>query len=42
MGRGAAALNDNIQYEEIAETGHFPMLEDEASYLGKVREFLTE
>ncbi len=41
MGRGAAALNNLIQYEEIAETGHFPMLEDEASYLEKVREFLT-
>ena len=40
MGRAAAELNDNIQYEEIVGTGHFPMLEDELSYLVKVREFL--
>ena len=41
MGRDAAALNDNIEYIEIAGTGHFPMLEDEESYLLRVREFLA-
>jgi pimeloyl-ACP methyl ester carboxylesterase len=40
MGRKAAELNQNIEYKEIPGTGHFPMLEDEISYLVKVREFL--
>ncbi len=41
MGREAAALNDNIEYFEMAGTGHFPMLEDEETYLVRVREFLA-
>ena len=40
MGRQAAALNDNIQYVELPQTSHFPMLEDKTAYLNTVREFL--
>ena len=40
MGRQAAALNDNIEYVELPETSHFPMLEDKTAYLNAVREFL--
>ena len=40
MGRQAAALNDNILYVEIPETGHLPMLEDQGTYLRRVQEFL--
>ncbi len=40
MGRLAAALNDKIEYVEIAETAHFPMLEAPAAYLASVRKFL--
>jgi pimeloyl-ACP methyl ester carboxylesterase len=40
MGRLAAALNEKIDYVEIANTGHFPMLEDAPTYLKQVREFL--
>jgi proline iminopeptidase len=40
MGRQAAALNDNVEYCEIPDTAHFPMLEDSVTYLGRVREFL--
>ena len=40
MGRQAAALNENIEYEEIARTAHFPMLEDSETYLARVRGFL--
>lgn len=40
LGKSAAALNPNIQYREIPKTGHFPMLEDPATYLKQVRQFL--
>jgi len=40
MGRQAAALNDKIEFVVIPNTGHFPMLEDAATYLTGVREFL--
>ena len=40
MGRQAAALNETIEYVEIPQTGHFPMLEDRESYLQAVKEFL--
>lgn len=40
MGKQAAALNEMIQYVEIPQTGHFPMLEDKESYLKAVRDFL--
>ncbi len=40
MGKKAAALNNNLQYVELPQTAHFPMLEDRESYLKTVREFL--
>lgn len=41
MGREAAALNrENIVYIEIPKTGHFPMLEDEKTYLNTINNFL--
>lgn len=41
LGREAAALNPQmIQYVEIANTGHFPMLEDPQTYLDEVNDFL--
>ncbi|MGK7871774.1 MAG: alpha/beta fold hydrolase [Xenococcaceae cyanobacterium] len=40
MGRQAAALNEKLEYAEIAGTAHFPMLEDAQTYLARVREFL--
>lgn len=41
MGREAAALNtENIVYVEIPKTGHFPMLEDEKTYLNTINNFL--
>lgn len=41
MGRQAAALNEKIEYVEMASTAHFPMLEDARTYLRRVREFLA-
>ncbi len=42
LGQRAAALNpDCLQYVEIPNTGHFPMLEDPATYLRCVDEFLA-
>ncbi|NET30476.1 MAG: alpha/beta hydrolase [Cyanothece sp. SIO1E1] len=40
MGRQAAALNDNVEYVLMADTGHFPMLEDSERYLHHVKRFL--
>ena len=40
MGRQAAALNDRIEYVELPQTSHFPMLEDPKAYLRTVKEFL--
>ncbi len=40
MGKQAAALNDNLQYVELSQTAHFPMLEDRENYLKTVKEFL--
>lgn len=40
MGRQAAALNEKVEYALIPQTAHFPMLEDPATYLQRVREFL--
>lgn len=42
MGRKAAALNDKIEYVEIPNTAHFPMLEDPDTYLSHVQEFLNQ
>lgn len=41
MGHKAAALNDIIEFVMIADTAHFPMLEDADTYLQRVREFLN-
>lgn len=40
MGRQASALNEMIEYVEIPQTGHFPMLEDKERYLNAVKRFL--
>jgi len=41
LARKAANLNvDYIEYFELPDTAHFPMLEDPANYLDKVRTFL--
>lgn len=40
MGRQAAALNNQVEFVVIPDTGHFPMLEDAPTYLRQVREFL--
>jgi proline iminopeptidase len=40
MGREAAALNEKVDFVMIPNTGHFPMLEDAATYLQCVQEFL--
>jgi len=40
MGRQAAAVNDKVEFTVIPKTAHFPMLEDPATYLQRVREFL--
>lgn len=40
MGKMAADLNNNIQYVEMANTAHFPMLEDAPTYLQKLQDFL--
>ncbi|WP_017653290.1 alpha/beta fold hydrolase [Fortiea contorta] len=40
MGRQAAALSRKVEFVMIPNTAHFPMLEDPATYLRLVREFL--
>ncbi|MEB3295865.1 MAG: alpha/beta hydrolase [Synechococcales bacterium] len=40
LGRNAAALNEAIDYAIINHVGHFPMLEDQPTYLEIVRSFL--
>ncbi|MFN6463040.1 MAG: alpha/beta fold hydrolase [Nostoc sp. DedVER02] len=40
MGRKAAALNDKVEFVMIANTAHFPMLEDTPTYMKLVQEFL--
>jgi proline iminopeptidase len=40
MGRQAASLNDKVEFGLMADTGHFPMLEDPVAYLQQVQEFL--
>lgn len=40
LGQKAAALNPHIQYVLVPKTGHFPMLEDPATYERAVRQFL--
>ncbi|HEY9605562.1 MAG TPA: alpha/beta hydrolase [Allocoleopsis sp.] len=40
LGRRAAELSEKVEYFEIPDTAHFPMLEKPEVYLKKVREFL--
>ncbi|WP_239651740.1 alpha/beta fold hydrolase [Neosynechococcus sphagnicola] len=40
MGRQAAALSSMVEFVEIPDTAHFPMLEDAETYLKVVRHFL--
>lgn len=40
MGRQAAGLSDRVEHFVIADTAHFPMLEDPYTYLQQVRQFL--
>src|SRR4028118_1971477 len=40
MGREAAAMSDKVEFALTPNTAHFPMLEDPATYLQRVREFL--
>ncbi|WP_299415125.1 alpha/beta hydrolase [Acaryochloris sp. IP29b_bin.148] len=40
-GEEAAALNPNIDYVRMDQTGHFPMLEDTSTYLQHIHRFLT-
>lgn len=40
LGRQAASLNACIEYVELPDTAHFPMLEDEATYLSIINDFL--
>ena len=40
MGQQAAAKSDRVKFVMIPKTSHFPMLEDPATYLQQVREFL--
>ena len=41
MAKEAASLNDKLSHVIIPETAHFPMLEDEHSYLATLRNFLN-
>ena len=40
MGQQAAAMSDKVEFMPIANTAHFPMLEDSETYLQQVRKFL--
>jgi proline iminopeptidase len=40
LGRKAAAYSSEVEHVVIANTGHFPMLEDAATYLQLVQDFL--
>jgi proline iminopeptidase len=41
MGHQAAAMNEKVEFALIPNTAHFPMLEDPATYLQRVRKFLN-
>jgi pimeloyl-ACP methyl ester carboxylesterase len=42
MGKQACLLNPQLEYQEIPNTGHFPMLEAETIYLERVQSFLAQ
>ncbi|MFN6218139.1 MAG: alpha/beta fold hydrolase [Aphanizomenon sp.] len=41
LAKKAAALNDKVKLTIVPNTAHFPMLEDAATYLARVRDFLN-
>ncbi|NEP15257.1 MAG: alpha/beta hydrolase [Symploca sp. SIO2C1] len=41
LGSNAARLNEQVEYIEIANTAHFPMLEQPKLYLEQIRKFLA-
>ncbi|MDB9488302.1 alpha/beta hydrolase [Dolichospermum circinale CS-1225] len=41
LSKKAAALNDKVKLTIVPNTAHFPMLEDAATYLARVRDFLN-
>jgi len=41
LGQRAAALSEKVEYWEIPDTAHFPMLEAPDVYLQGVRQFLN-
>lgn len=40
MGQQAASLSEQVEFVIIPNTAHFPMLEDAATYLQRIRDFL--
>ncbi|WP_448598002.1 alpha/beta fold hydrolase [Thermoleptolyngbya sp.] len=42
MGQQAANLSDHVTHRIIANTGHFPMLEDAETYIDTIRAFLNQ
>lgn len=42
MGKQAASLNRGIEFAVVPQTGHFPMLEDPATYYQLIQGFLSE
>jgi proline iminopeptidase len=42
MGKQAAALNPKVQHKVVANTGHFPMLEDSTTYMQYLQDFLQD
>ncbi|ELS03415.1 putative hydrolase or acyltransferase of alpha/beta superfamily [Xenococcus sp. PCC 7305] len=42
MAKQASKLNHKLDYLELSNTGHFPMLEDSDSYLRGIRNFLQQ
>lgn len=42
LGKEAAALSDNIEYVEMANTAHFPMMEEAEKYLQITNSFLVD
>jgi pimeloyl-ACP methyl ester carboxylesterase len=42
LGQAAASLNPSIEFTVMPDVGHFPMLEDAAGFLGRVRGFLEK
>jgi len=42
LGREAAEMSDNIQYVEMPNTAHFPMMEEAESYLEITHNFLVD